>query len=1258
MKPQRFFRAIFMSLLIFSFDAEAQTNNWLEANGAVDRAFQAILIDSSGGILAGTNNGIYYSSNNGEIWSSILFGQANVTSFFRTSNNSILSSMTLSAINGLFASTNNGTGWTQVPGVSRPYFSFVGDTKGNIIANASVAISVSTDGGANWTLKPIYNAGVRVSVKAVATNSLDSLFIASDAGVFRSADKGDHYTFLGNGSPLSPAWSIAVDHNGNLFVGGDSCVYVSTDNGDNWSKYHLTIGSVKVLDVANNNSVYAVSSGEGVFRSSDGGVNWSSINGDLPGSVIPTIFSIALREDKVTGTTLFASVPNGLFRSTNGGLNWTNVTNGLRGKVVRSFALTTNSSVLSGVDGLGIMRSTDEGISWLPSAKFGPSSHVYCFTVGSSGIILAGTDTLGVWRSSDQGVTWTAGSSGLSSKPVLALANVSGAIVLAGTTEGVYRSTDNGLNWNFISSSPGTNRVNVLAKASDSLIFAGTSVGLFRSTDTGLHWDTTGAGSKPIYTMIVAYGGIEYIASDHGCFRSFDNGLTWEQVNKDVPSALLFQLPRTVVLGTGSGVSVSGDAGITWITVNTGLANLDVKSMILGPSGRVLVGTAGGAYISYLLSTTISQAGAWLSVGSLQSPFAEMGSEEEEGLNLEQQYGLEWPAISQHQDMQVGKGLWIAFNNYTYPAGTSGPFVVHIGPRVHGFGEFFPVKMEMVAKFEPPAVEVYGFPSMGKAVALNRIDSTMHADRMIVNVVNTAAGITMTRKIMQFAQEFHDNYFIYDYVFKNTGKTTAAATVASRATTLTGVYFYFLNRNGICADTRYVIGQNPTGWGINTMIDQRGDGNSPASTFFPGNKDNDIRAQYYWHGKYPPFTAYDNIGGPIWYPYYDKGDTVGRLGAAQFVGTATIHADKSPADTTDDLNQPSTMSFEGADEPNTSNNDCTNPAKNLSEYTWITRGRIALRHADKVGVSGDPAIGTPGGFAGTAGYGPYTLALGESVHIVIVEAAAGLSRDACLEIGKTFKRQIGNSSYLIPYRGVSKTKNDWVYTGRDSLFQTFRRAIANVNSGYAIPQPPKPPKSFSVTSSGSKMLLAWDVFSNNPLAKGFEIYRGEGKIDSTYKKIASLAPDARTFVDSTFAKNLPVYYYIVCVADPASNNGAGLTPLGALRSGRFYTQTFDPVAILKVKDLSPLPTQFALNQNYPNPFNPSTLISYILPTNAEVTLKVYDVLGREVRTLVDERQAAGNHSVTFDATYLSSGVYFYRLRAGSFSETKKLVLLR
>jgi hypothetical protein len=95
-----------------------------------------------------------------------------------------------------------------------------------------------------------------------------------------------------------------------------------------------------------------------------------------------------------------------------------------------------------------------------------------------------------------------------------------------------------------------------------------------------------------------------------------------------------------------------------------------------------------------------------------------------------------------------------------------------------------------------------------------------------------------------------------------------------------------------------------------------------------------------------------------------------------------------------------------------------------------------------------------------------------------------------------------------------------------------------------------------------------------------------------------------------------------------------------------------------VEDESGLPKQFALEQNYPNPFNPSTTIKYELPKSSEIRLSVFDILGREVPVLVNERREAGVHEVKFDGSSFASGVYFYRLQAGDFVSTKRMLILK
>ena len=89
-----------------------------------------------------------------------------------------------------------------------------------------------------------------------------------------------------------------------------------------------------------------------------------------------------------------------------------------------------------------------------------------------------------------------------------------------------------------------------------------------------------------------------------------------------------------------------------------------------------------------------------------------------------------------------------------------------------------------------------------------------------------------------------------------------------------------------------------------------------------------------------------------------------------------------------------------------------------------------------------------------------------------------------------------------------------------------------------------------------------------------------------------------------------------------------------------------------------IPEKYSLGQNYPNPFNPRTVVSFSLPVDSKVSIKVYDVMGREVQTLVNERMQAGRYEVSFDGSGMTSGVYFFRMKAGNFKETRRMILIK
>ncbi len=106
------------------------------------------------------------------------------------------------------------------------------------------------------------------------------------------------------------------------------------------------------------------------------------------------------------------------------------------------------------------------------------------------------------------------------------------------------------------------------------------------------------------------------------------------------------------------------------------------------------------------------------------------------------------------------------------------------------------------------------------------------------------------------------------------------------------------------------------------------------------------------------------------------------------------------------------------------------------------------------------------------------------------------------------------------------------------------------------------------------------------------------------------------------------------------------------------TINYSDLTVTSLSDDDELPTEFVLEQNYPNPFNPSTKISFTIPSSGFTSLKIYNVLGNEVTTLLNGALQAGKHNINFNATNLSSGTYFYKLSSGNFVETKKMMFLK
>jgi hypothetical protein len=177
-------------------------------------------------------------------------------------------------------------------------------------------------------------------------------------------------------------------------------------------------------------------------------------------------------------------------------------------------------------------------------------------------------------------------------------------------------------------------------------------------------------------------------------------------------------------------------------------------------------------------------------------------------------------------------------------------------------------------------------------------------------------------------------------------------------------------------------------------------------------------------------------------------------------------------------------------------------------------------------------------------------------------------------------------------------------------------------------------KSFTAVKAGSGVVLKWAT-ATELQNHGFQILRNGKEIAFIQGHGTTTQENSYTYTDKNISSGL--YKYELKQVD--------------------FDGTVNNVASTEVS-VNNAPSEFALFDNYPNPFNPSTTISFQMPVSGKVVVKVFDVTGKEVKTLVNQNMEAGIHQVNFDASGLSSGVYYYSLQSGSFFQTKKLMLLK
>jgi hypothetical protein len=661
----------------------------------------------------------------------------------------------------------------------------------------------------------------------------------------------------------------------------------------------------------------------------------------------------------------------------------------------------------------------------------------------------------------------------------------------------------------------------------------------------------------------------------------------------------------------------------------------------------------------------------WLRVNSLHSYFSEQGSEAETSGDNEWNNRLSWPGeYGIVQATLRSTGMWLGCKDYNdAKVNQTFPYLVtNIGPKPGEYPQR-PIsnafEFKLKGRFDHPIVTVDGVTATLNTLydVCDSLDENLPADRMIVVRNHTPIGITVSKRVYAFTQQYNNNYYILDYVAKNTGIIDAGGTVNNQ--TVNGFWLYFVYRYALAGesvegntdDQRWAASSSSYGRSVVTDVvgtdpeaQEFNDSNSPLYK---------LRAHFAFYSPHSerPMGIEDDWGCPN-----QKFD--GILAAAKFVGYTALHADKSPNDPSDDLYQPRTTHFVNMD------GDLMQRAQTQYNEPIMTRRYelMSVGHAEKtqaelVAESGLPANewinpdGTSGGTGIVMGFGPYNLKTGDSIHIVMAGAVAGLNREKNREVGANWLQYFNGTGTpeLIMPDGTPTTnhtayKKAWVWTCKDSLFQTYHRAIQNYESGYAIPQPPPPPSLFSVESGGDRIRLTWaDNADSWPHFGGYVIYRSEGTVlmpNCVYRKIFECGKSdvVHQYDDLSATRGFNYYYYIQSRDDGTQNTVSPGTPLV---SGMFWTVTSEAATLQRpagnyLDEVRVVPNPYDIRARalqFGDQFQYDRIAFYGLPPQCK--LKIFTESG----TLIWEKNhtnGAGDEiwdSMTSSGQIVVSGVY-------------------
>ncbi|MCD6361796.1 MAG: hypothetical protein J7M38_13150 [Armatimonadetes bacterium] len=697
-----------------------------------------------------------------------------------------------------------------------------------------------------------------------------------------------------------------------------------------------------------------------------------------------------------------------------------------------------------------------------------------------------------------------------------------------------------------------------------------------------------------------------------------------------------------------------------------------------------------------------------IEVGSFHGRIADSGDEGEGSMDYENSHFTYYDGFM--ASVFDSKAMFLGCKNFVDTTGKFHPV------KVSGHGQWecddrriwIPVPDEdgftihRYMRYQPPAIEVDGFRldapypmNFSDHVDPSRIPGS--ADAMVESWINTELGITIHQRVYGFSQKNHDDYLIYEWTFKNTGNTDRDDEIELPGQTLEDVYYLRQVRW-----TTWYYGNWPSKYG-----------------FMPGDT---LRIVYSYPARMST-SQWDNFGFPD--------EETGFINWPVFEGEAILFASDPNNHAADDENQPSMTGVADCDLELVTyhSNDLTPTQQGLlydlmangfsilpGYYTPDMQGAKPGHHSlpfDHRGLK-YPDEAPWYGFSVTSiyAYGPYDLAPGDSFKVVWAQVVGHISPEKGYEVGASWLNDDchwgddvpGGPTDILPpqykqypelyeddpIHGISElsnwAKDNWIYSGRDTLFRNATAALWAYKNGLNVPAPPPAP-SLKVTSLPNGILLEWG--NESEIAEdfaGYRVYRakggwyphvpeGENQLVGVWERIFECGegtgnPLTHSFFDTTAQRGVAYYYYVA-----AFDNGVDNLPdfhgrKEVLESGRFLNMTVQPAHLTK-----PAGTCLDSIRIVPNPFNlaasqlqfpgePDKIIFMNLPM--ECTIKIYTESGDLVKTIHhlgsgDESwgRLEQEHMVSDYGQQVVSGIYFaYIETPDGKSVIKKFIIVR